>query len=194
VLTHGFSQLPRARQRDSAAGYDFTFSPVKSFSVLWALAPRDLAKTLEDIHDQAVADTLEYIENNMVFTRMGAQGVAQLDTDGVIATAFTHRDSRAGDPDLHTHLTVSNKVRARGHDGIYRWLALDGRPLFKGNGWLLRGDQGGVALDDPRAPVAGLRYFRLVAGDPPGARPHSPLTSCESRRARRTQPGRPHGR
>ena len=148
-------------QTTSTAGYDFTFSPVKSFSVLWALAPRDLAKTLEDIHDQAVADTLEYIENNMAFTRMGAQGVAQLDTDGVIATAFTHRDSRAGDPDLHTHLTVSNKVRARGHDDIYRWLALDGRPLFKGNGWLLRGDQGGVALGDPRAPVAGLRYFRL---------------------------------
>jgi hypothetical protein len=77
--------------------------------------------------------------------------------------------------------------------GVNRWLALDGRPLFKGNGWLLRGDQGGVALDDPRAPVAGLRYFRLVAGDPPGARPHSPLTSCESRRARRSQPGQPHG-
>jgi hypothetical protein len=95
---------------------------------------------------------------------MGAQGVAQLDTDGVIATAFTHRDSRAGDPDLHTHLTVSNKVRARGHDGIYRWLALDGRPLFKGNGWLLRGDQGGVALDDPRsssrAPVLPTRSGR----------------------------------
>ena len=72
--------------------------PVKSFSVLWALAPRDLAKTLEDIHDQAVADTLDYIENNRAFTRIGAQGVAQLDTDGVIATAFTHPDSRAGDP------------------------------------------------------------------------------------------------
>jgi TrwC relaxase len=156
--------------------------------------PIDSAKTLEDIHDPAVATTLDYIENNMAFTRIGAQGVAQLDTDGVIATALTHRDSRAGDADLHTHLTVSNKVRARGHDGIYRWLALDGGPLFKGNGWLLRGDQGAVALDDPRAPVAGLRYFRLVAGDPPGARPHSPLTSCESWRARRSQPGQPHGR
>ncbi|MBN9636276.1 MAG: relaxase domain-containing protein [Actinobacteria bacterium] len=27
---------------------------------------------------------------------------------------------------------ISNKVRARGHDGIYRWLAIDGRPLFSG--------------------------------------------------------------
>jgi TrwC relaxase len=116
------------------------------------------------------------------------------DQEVVLPDCDERRDSRAGDPDLHTHLTVSNKVRARGHDGIYRWLALDGRPLFKGNGWLLRGNQGGVALDDPRAQVAGLRYFRLVAGDPPGARPRSPLTSCESRRARRPQPGQPHGR
>lgn len=128
----GFIATQTRDQTTSTAGYDFTFSPVKSFSVLWALAPHDMAKTLEEIHDQAVADTLDYIESNMAFTRMGAQGVAQLDVDGVVATAFTHRDSRAGDPDLHTHLAVSNKVRARGHDGIYRWLALDGRPLFKG--------------------------------------------------------------
>lgn len=128
----GFIATQSRDQTTSTAGYDMTFSPVKSFSVLWAVAPRDFAKILEDIHDQAVADTIEYIENNMVFTRMGAQGVAQLDTEGIIAATFTHRDSRAGDPDLHTHVPISNKVRARGHDGIYRWLAIDGRPLFKG--------------------------------------------------------------
>lgn len=70
-------------------------------------------KVLEDIHDEAVAETIEDIENNMVFTSMGAQGVAQLDTEGIIAATFTHRDSRAGDPDLHTHVPISNKVRAR---------------------------------------------------------------------------------
>jgi hypothetical protein len=30
---------------------------------------------------------------------------------GLVATAFTHRDSRAGDPDLHTHVAVANKVQ-----------------------------------------------------------------------------------
>lgn len=29
---------------------------------------------------------------------------------GVISTAFDHYDSRAGDPQLHTHVVVSNKV------------------------------------------------------------------------------------
>jgi len=58
--------------------------------------------------------------------------VQQLDTTGVLAAAFEHRDSRAGDPDLHTHVAVSNKVRVRHADGTPgRWLALDGRVLFK---------------------------------------------------------------
>jgi conjugative relaxase-like TrwC/TraI family protein len=50
-----------------------------------------------------------------------------VETNGIVAAAFTHRDSRSGDPDLHTHVTVSNKVQTR--DG--RWLALDGRVLYK---------------------------------------------------------------
>jgi conjugative relaxase-like TrwC/TraI family protein len=48
---------------------------------------------------------------------------------GLVATAFTHRDSRAGDPDLHTHVAVANKVQTL--DG--RWLSIDGRVLFKAN-------------------------------------------------------------
>src|SRR5215207_6642949 len=43
------------------------------------------------------------------------------------AATFTHRDSRAGDPDLHTHVAVANKVQTR--DG--RWLSIDGRIMFK---------------------------------------------------------------
>ena len=62
---------------------------------------------------------------------MGTNGVAQVDTTGFIAAAFDHRDSRAGDPNLHTHVAVSNKVCAIGADGIPRWLALDGQPLYK---------------------------------------------------------------
>ena len=50
---------------------------------------------------------------------------------GLIIAAFEHRDSRAGDPNLHTHITVSNKVCAVGPDGIPRWLALDGAALYR---------------------------------------------------------------
>ncbi len=54
----------------------------------------------------------------------------QVETRGLVAAAFTHRDSRAGDPDLHTHVAVANKVQTR-RDG--RWLAIDGRVLFAAN-------------------------------------------------------------
>jgi len=119
-----------SRQSTTAvAGYDLTFSPVKSVSVLWALAPREIAQQLERAHNDAVKDTLAWLEDHVAYTRRGRNGVAQVEVRGLIAAAFTHRDSRAGDPDLHTHVAISNKVQTL--DG--RWLALDGRPLFKNN-------------------------------------------------------------
>jgi conjugative relaxase-like TrwC/TraI family protein len=109
------------------AGYDLTFSPVKSVSVLWAIAPRELAETIAACHDEAVHDTIGWLEKHAACTRRGTNGIAQVDTTGLIAAAFTHRDSRAGDPDLHTHIAVSNKVCTP--EG--RWLSLDGRALYR---------------------------------------------------------------
>jgi AAA domain/TrwC relaxase len=51
----------------------------------------------------------------------------QVNVRGLVAAAFTHRDSRSGDPDLHTHVAVANKVQTL--QG--RWLSIDGRVLFK---------------------------------------------------------------
>ncbi|WP_459958126.1 MobF family relaxase, partial [Mycobacterium avium] len=113
----------------AVAGYDLTFTPVKSVSALWAIAPTPIARAIEECHHHAVAETLEFLEEHAAFSRMGTHGVAQVNTTGLIAAAFDHRDSRAGDPNLHTHLVISNKVQAVGADGIPRWLALDGTPL-----------------------------------------------------------------
>ena len=77
---------------------------------MWAIAPRDLAETIAACHDDAVRDTIGWLEKHAAYTRRGTDGIAQVDTTGLIAAAFTHRDSRAGDPDPHTHVAVSNKV------------------------------------------------------------------------------------
>ncbi|WP_052765351.1 MobF family relaxase, partial [Mycolicibacterium obuense] len=127
----GFTARLSRIDTTAVAGYDLTFTPVKSVSALWALAPLEVAKAIEECHHKAVADTLAYLESQACFTRMGTNGVAQVDAGGFIAAAFDHRDSRAGDPNLHTHVAVSNKVQAIGADGIPRWLALDGQPLYK---------------------------------------------------------------
>lgn len=115
----------------AVAGYDVTFSPVKSVSTLWAVAPLEVATTIEQAHDSAVADALAFLEERAAFTRTGHDGIAQVDTTGLIGAAFTHRDSRAGDPDLHTHVAISNKVAHVDANGAQRWLALDGQPLHR---------------------------------------------------------------
>lgn len=126
----GFIAHETRARTTAVAGYDLTFSPVKSVSALWAIAPLSVSQTIEEAHDAAVADTLAWLEQQAAFTRSGTNGVAQLDTTGLIGAAFTHRDSRAGDPDLHTHVAISNKV-AVDADGAQRWLALDGQPLHR---------------------------------------------------------------
>jgi conjugative relaxase-like TrwC/TraI family protein len=114
-------------QTTAVAGYDLTFSPVKSVSTLWALAEPAVAAQIEKAHKAAIIDALAFIEQHALFSRTGANGVRQVNVHGLVAAAFTHRDSRAGDPDLHTHVAVANKVQTL--DG--RWLSIDGRILFK---------------------------------------------------------------
>lgn len=117
-----------SRPRASAvAGYDLTFSPVKSVSTLWAIADAPTAAAIEHAHNAAVREALSFIENHALYSREGTNGARQVDVRGLVATAFTHRDSRAGDPDLHTHVAVANKVQTASG----KWLAIDGRILFK---------------------------------------------------------------
>ncbi|MBV5244429.1 relaxase domain-containing protein [Mycolicibacterium sp. PAM1] len=127
----GFVARATRARTTAVAGYDLTFSPVKSISALWAIAPPDVAAQIEAAHEAAVADVLEWLQDNATFTRTGTNGVAQVDTEGLIAAVFTHRDSRAGDPDLHTHVAISNKVSHIDANGVRRWLALDGQPLHR---------------------------------------------------------------
>ena len=72
-------------------------------------------------------DALSFIERHALFTRQGRNGVRQVNVTGLVAAAFTHRDSRAGDLDLHTHVAVANKVQTLDR----RWLSIDGRVLSK---------------------------------------------------------------
>ena len=119
---------PRAPRGAPVAGFDLTFSPPKSVSTLWALADEATRELIEDCHRRAVDYVLAYAEKTVVRSRSGANGVIEEDIHGVIATAFTHFDSRAGDPQLHDHVVVWNRARSVS-DG--RWRTLDSRSLYK---------------------------------------------------------------
>ncbi|GAC1371168.1 MAG: hypothetical protein NVSMB43_06940 [Pseudarthrobacter sp.] len=79
-------------------------------------------------HHRAVQDTLVWLECRAVGTRTGRNGVAHVPVRGAIAAAFDHWESRAGDPQLHTHLVIANRVQRTG-DGA--WATLDSRALYK---------------------------------------------------------------
>ncbi|WP_280428169.1 MobF family relaxase [Nocardia brasiliensis] len=111
----------------AVAGFDLTFSPVKSVSALWAVAPRAVSEQIEAAHHAAVTDALHWLEQHAIFTRLGRNGVRQVEVEGIVAARFSHRDSRAGDPDLHTHVLIANRVRTL--DG--KWRTLDGAEIYR---------------------------------------------------------------
>jgi conjugative relaxase-like TrwC/TraI family protein len=110
------------------AGFDLTFSPSKSISVAWALTDKETRQVIYDCHRQAVDYVLSYAEREVFHSRSGTNGIVTEDIDGVIAAAFTHFDSRAGDPQLHDHVIIWNRARSSS-DG--RWRTLDSRAVFQ---------------------------------------------------------------
>jgi len=116
------------RFRAPVAGFDLTFSPSKSVSVAWALADRDTKAQIYACHRQAIEVVLTYAEREVFHSRSGTNGVVQEDIHGVVATAFSHWDSRAGDPQLHDHVVVANRAQSVS-DGV--WRTLDSRGLYK---------------------------------------------------------------
>ncbi|MFF5230266.1 MobF family relaxase [Dactylosporangium sp. NPDC000521] len=116
------------RPRGGVAGYDLVFTPVKSLVLLWALDERQWVRdAVLAAHEQARDSALALLEQHAAYTRAGDVGQAQLSTKGLVYAMFDHFDSRDGDPNLHTHVAIANKIR--GVDG--GWRALDGRALYR---------------------------------------------------------------
>ncbi len=78
------------------------------------------------MHADAVAQALDYLERRALCVRHGAGGLRRLGAQGLVGAAFVHRTSRAGDPQLHTHVLVANV--AMGDDGA--WSAPDARLIY----------------------------------------------------------------
>ena len=122
------------RVLEQVAAFDVTFSPSKSVSVLWATATdRQVRATVVAAHESAVAAGLAYLEANASHTRVGRNGVRRMGTSGFVIAQFRHRTARStrpgervGDPQLHSHCAILNRVR--GVDG--RWRTLDGEAIY----------------------------------------------------------------
>lgn len=124
-LTTG-APLRAAHARSKVAAFDLTFSAPKSVSVLFAVADEETSAALLEAHERAVDAAFAYMEREACFTRRGHNGVLRVRGGGFVAAAYRHRLSRAGDPQLHTHVVVANMTRAEG-----RWTTHEAHGLYE---------------------------------------------------------------
>ena len=94
----------------TVAGYDLTFSPVKSVSTLWAVADPAVAALIEQAHQASVRDALAFIEKHALFTRTGPQA----DANSIPPTTF--RRARMAPPRARTHAPRTPTLASR-HTG-----------------------------------------------------------------------------
>lgn len=119
--------LGRPPSTKGVGGFDLTFSPTKSVSVAWALADRKTREVIFRCHRESILTVLSYAEEHVFKTRSGTRGCVEEEIRGAVAASFTHFDSRDGDPQLHDHVVVLNRVQTKS-DG--QWRTLDSRGLF----------------------------------------------------------------
>jgi conjugative relaxase-like TrwC/TraI family protein len=118
--------LGRPHGRNAVPGFDVVLRPTKSVSILFGLGDPATRRAVLAAHHVGVAEAVAYLDTHLG-TRRGHGGHEHVSGQGLLAVGFDHRTSREGDPLLHTHLVVANRIQ--GPDG--RWTALDGRDLYR---------------------------------------------------------------
>ena len=129
--------------------FDLTVNAVKSVSVLHAsyrVAARqarergeqDQAAALDARADEieaalmdAAREAVAWLERHATYTRTGhhsARTGEWRDGDGLVASVFLHHISRDGDPHLHVHIAMWNRVQ-RADRADEKWRTLDSRSL-----------------------------------------------------------------
>lgn len=109
------------------SGFDLTFTVPKDVSILWALGDANLQRSIAEAHHAALDAAVTYMEGNIAQTRAGHGGAVAVPIKGLVAGGWDHWDNREGEPHLHTHLLLANRVQ-RASDG--KWVTLDSRALF----------------------------------------------------------------
>jgi len=124
----GSDLIQSAPNGEHRAGIDLTFSAPKSVSIM-ALAFNDkyLEKAINDAHNQAVKDTLSFVQH-YIQARETHDGITErTNTDNGIWALFNHNLTRELDPQVHTHAVLLNMSQRE--DG--KWVAISNEQLYE---------------------------------------------------------------
>jgi len=105
------SLVQQQRSKSRQQGWDLTFSPPKSVSLVWAMSDPEVRQKIQQAHLEAVQTALEYVESHILYTRRGHGGTDIEQLPGGVFALFEHGTSRARDPQLHTHVLLPNLGR-----------------------------------------------------------------------------------
>lgn len=144
--------------RRKVLGFDLTYSAPKSVSLMFVLGDEKVREEVRSAHDAAVLEAMSYMEHVAAWGREGAAGKIKVEGEGFISSAWRHRTSRAGDPQLHTHVVTANMVKTE-HG---RWVALDSGRLYehaRTGGFLYQ-----AALRRELTNRLGVEWMRVVNG------------------------------
>ncbi len=110
-------------------GFDITFSPDKSLSLLWARGIEPERRKIESLVEKSVKETLTYAKKHVLndCVRRGAGGKTREAPKDLTFALFQHGTSRLQDPQLHVHCILMNAAERK--DGS--WGAIEGKALFE---------------------------------------------------------------
>lgn len=141
---YGEQQVAEARKHANKRvtignrGYDLVVDVPKSYSVLQAIAPDELAAQLDAIFRESVRETVGAVETWAAWGQRGHHGggrtADRIAASGILGWSMTHYTARPvdgamPDPHLHAHLTIANMIR--GKDGRWSALGAGGRDLHR---------------------------------------------------------------
>ncbi len=168
----------KAQARQAVQYFDVTFSPSKDITLLHAsfmasmVAAQDSGDDAAAAYWQQAADDvwscvsagsramLDYLQDHAGYTRSdyhrGRAGDGSgrwEDAHGWIGAAWRQHTSRAGDPQLHIHNTILNRVK-RERDGA--WRTIDGRAIYRERG--AAAAQGTLAMETALTHKLGVEW------------------------------------
>ena len=103
----GVPLVQNAGYSDRQCGWDFTFSAPKSVSIVWSVVSVVVRLLIQKFQQLAVAATLRYAEENLVFSRAGKGGVDSCSV-GLVTACYEHGTNRLLQAQLHTHAIIMN--------------------------------------------------------------------------------------
>ncbi|MGW6412182.1 MobF family relaxase [Streptomyces vinaceus] len=134
----------RGKDRAPAMYFDATFSAQKTISVyataLESAGRHEDAAKVRAAHREGIQAAMEYLQTEAGYSRLGYHSQGKGDRPSVgryvdahewTAAIFDHEVSRAGDPQLHSHVAILNKTRVVDEYGVEHWVTLDSRAMNK---------------------------------------------------------------